>query len=90
MAPLSLFSSISIREYLYKLLVEGEITMSGKRSPEQEKNIQKMNELLGKKNKGTSGKQDFDSQDQKNQSFKDNARSANDSNKLTHTSNRTP
>lgn len=64
--------------------------MSGKKSPEQEKNIQKMNELLGKKNKKTSDKQDFDQQDQKNQSFKDNARSANDTNKLTHTSNRTP
>ncbi|MBT2582998.1 hypothetical protein [Planococcus sp. ISL-109] len=64
--------------------------MSDHPSPEQEKNIQKMNELLGKKNKATSEKQDFDQQDQKNQSLKDNARFANDNNKLTPTNNRTP
>ncbi|WP_142828095.1 hypothetical protein [Planococcus soli] len=65
--------------------------MSNHQSSEQEKNIEKMNAFLEDKNQETSEKQDFDPQEQKNQSLKDNARTQDENNKLTNkNNNRTP
>ncbi|RLQ91378.1 hypothetical protein [Planomicrobium sp. Y74] len=65
--------------------------MSNHQSSEQEKNIEKMKELVDEKNQETSQKQDFNQQEQKNQSIKDQARTPDENNKLTDTeNNRTP
>lgn len=70
---------------------EGEIQMSNHQSSEQEKNIEKMKELVDEKNQESSQKQDFNQQEQKNQSIKDSARVPDENNKLTDTeNNRTP
>lgn len=65
--------------------------MSNHQSSEQEKNIEKMKELVDEKNQESSQQQDFNPQDQKNQSIKDSARVPDENNKLTDTeNNRTP
>lgn len=65
--------------------------MSQDKSPAQETNIEKMNELLEEKNKQTLGNQESNSQQQTNQSLQDQARNPNENNKLTtKNNNRTP
>lgn len=65
--------------------------MSQDKPSTQDTNIEKMNELLAEKNKGTSAQQHSDSQEQKNQSLKDQAQAPNENNKLVNkNNNRTP
>ncbi|MCM3611745.1 hypothetical protein M4S82_10815 [Planococcus sp. MERTA32b] len=61
--------------------------MSDNQSSGQNKNIDKMKELLDEKDQETSQKQDFDQQEQKNQSLKDRARIPDENNKLTNADN---
>lgn len=61
--------------------------MSNDQSSEQNKNIDKMKELLDEKNQETSQKQNFDQQEQKNQSLKDRARIPDENNKMTNADN---
>ena len=61
--------------------------MSDNQSSGQNKNSDKMKELLDEKDQETSQKQDFDQQEQKNQSLKDRARIPDENNKLTNADN---
>lgn len=61
--------------------------MSEHQSSQQEKNIEKMKEIVEEKNEETSEKQDSNPQEQKNQSLKDSARIPDENNKLTNSDN---
>lgn len=61
--------------------------MSNHQSSDQDKNADKMKELLDEKNQETSEKQDFNQQEQKAQSIKDNERLPDEQNTLINKNN---
>ncbi|QHJ72233.1 hypothetical protein [Planococcus halotolerans] len=66
---------------------EGEIQMSNHQSSEQEKNIEKMKEIVDEKKQESSQEQDFNQEEQKNQSIKDNEHVPDENNILIDTKN---